>query len=173
MAAARPGPSLAHRPSMSCRVLRVYSHVLLRYVAAPSQGVAARQAHCRDDLNLRLLEYAPHRSQVDVDARAPLENDKTSDAQVQLVQRKLRAAVTERADDTAPVGVAAVHGALDKARRRDCAGRGPRLCIRLRALDADRDHPGRTLTVTSDCPRQLPCDADDGRLQRFRFGGAL
>src|SRR5713226_10632873 len=112
--------------------------------------MAAGQAQGGDDFNLRLLETPAHRGEVDVYAPAPLEHHQAADAQVELVEGELCAAVTERADDASPVGIASVHGGLDEAGRGDGAGRGPRLGVRLRALDADRNHPGRAFTVARD-----------------------
>src|SRR5947209_9703124 len=117
---------------MSCRVLRVDSRVLHRQVAAPGFGLPVSQAQRGHDLDLRLFECATYRGEIDVDARTALENHQSAYAEVQLVERKLRSAVTERANDAAPVGIAAVHRGLDEARRRHGAGRGPGLVIRFR-----------------------------------------
>src|SRR6185437_10634951 len=110
------------RRSVSCRVLRVDSHVLLRQVATPGLGLPAGQPEGGHDLDLRLLEDAADLGQVDIDAGAALEDHQPADAQVELVEGELRATVTERADDPAPVRVAAVRGRLDETRRGHRAG---------------------------------------------------
>src|SRR6266851_4273517 len=125
------------------------------------------------DLNLRLLECAPHGCEVDVNSRSSLEHDQPADAQAKPVESKLGSAVAERANDTAPVGVASVYSSLDQARRGDRSGGSPGLLIRLCALDANRDHFGRALTIARDRARQLASDVDDRSLQRLRFRRAV
>src|SRR6266851_1208307 len=103
---------------------------------------------------------------------ASLEHHQAADAEVEAVEGQLGPAVTQRANDATPVGVAPMHGGLDEARRGDSAGGCPGFLIGLRALDADSDHLGRTLTVARDRPRELATDVHDRSLQRLRFDGA-
>src|SRR5215467_9221617 len=91
----------------SCRVLGVDADVFGRQVAAPRLCAAGAQAERGHDLDLGLLERAPHRLEVNLHPGSRREYGQPGDAHGQAVDGNLRAAVAKGAHDTAPVRVGA------------------------------------------------------------------
>src|SRR5207245_5259937 len=100
--------------STSSRVVGVDPDVLRRQVATPGLGGAPSQPQVGADLDLRLLEGTPDRLQVDLDSSPGREHRQPGDLHAQAIDGEVGAAVAERADDAAPVWVAAVDGGLDQ-----------------------------------------------------------
>src|SRR5260370_25520992 len=115
MGAPRPGRAGDLVSSVSCGVVRVDSHVLLRKVTSPGFGVPVGEPECGHDLNLRLLERVANRREVHVYAGAPLEYDLATHREVKLVERQFGATVTEGAPDPPPLRVTALNARLDQA----------------------------------------------------------
>src|ERR1700674_3017789 len=155
MAAPRQEPLLVPRQSTSCRVVRVYSHVLLRKVTSPGLGSTVRQPKRGHYLDLRLLERAPYGREVNVDTRAAFEHDLPTHAEVKLVERQFRATVPERAHDAAPVGVSTVDGRLDQARRGHRASGSTRIGVRSSVEHPDCDELAGSFSVGGDRASQI------------------
>src|SRR5882762_11276836 len=115
MGAPRQGPSRVPRRSVSCRVVRVNSHVLLRKVTAPGFGAAVREPEGGHYLDLRLFERMAHGRKVHIDPSTTFEHDEASHREMEPVERQFRATVPERAHDSAPVGISTMDRCLDEA----------------------------------------------------------
>ena len=158
-----------------CSVFRVDLYIAVAQIAGEGAGRSLTDVQHQRHL---VFTLADHRMQgrrlgfVQGQRAAAFQDFHIAEVKVGVFGHHVTTATACTAEDTAPVGVFAEHGALGQVRCSDEAGHAESFFVAFGFFDAQFDKLGSAFAVTHDILREALHDKHEGRTELALFGKA-